>query len=139
FRVLGMTFDGHRSELVVGPDASRATAERAIATRGLAWRKGKSEAHGSAMAGAVKRWGCLFVTHGSHSSVAAPPGVLHVDRSDEFCPHSSLRGTTQARAARARAIVETSAPTARRPRACRRRPARRSPPGRGARRWRRTR
>src|SRR5438105_301682 len=66
FRVLGMTLNGHCSELVVGPNASRATAERAIAARSLVWRNGKSKANGSAMAGAVKRWCWLFVTHVSN-------------------------------------------------------------------------
>lgn len=69
FRVLGMTLDRHCSELVVGPDASRATAERAVATRGRVWRNWKREADCPAMAGTVERWCWQFLTHGSQSRV----------------------------------------------------------------------
>jgi len=59
FRVLRMTLDGHRSELVVGPNASGATAERAVAARSLVWRNWKSQANCPAVAGTVEGWcGC---------------------------------------------------------------------------------
>jgi hypothetical protein len=61
---------------VPGLDSSgRATAERAIATRGLVWRNWKSEANCSAVAGTVKRWCWLFVSHGSKSWDSVSPNA----------------------------------------------------------------
>src|SRR3546814_21186278 len=75
FRVPGMTLNRHSSELVVGPNASRTTAERAIAARSLVWRSWKSEANRSAMAGPGKRWCWLFVTHGAQPQVVVSPSA----------------------------------------------------------------
>src|SRR3546814_16190783 len=75
FRVPGMTLNRHSSELVVGPNAYRTTAERALAARSLVWRSWKSEATRSAMAGTVKRCCWLFVTHGSQSQVVVSPSA----------------------------------------------------------------
>src|SRR3546814_10586633 len=74
FRVFGMTLDRHRSELVIGPDASGATAERAVAARRLVWRNGKSEANCSAVTGTVERRRWRSMTHGLHSCVSVPSG-----------------------------------------------------------------
>src|SRR3546814_10933115 len=80
-----MTLNRHSSELVVGPNASRTTAERAIAARSLVWRSWKSEAKHSAMAGTVKRWCWLFVTHGSQSQVVVPPSRSEERRGGNEC------------------------------------------------------
>src|SRR5690606_8729011 len=65
FRVPGRALDRNGSERVVRPDACRATADRAIATGGLAGREGEREADRPAMAGPVKRWCRLFMAHGA--------------------------------------------------------------------------
>jgi hypothetical protein len=53
-----------RSALVVAKDCARATAQRTIAASGLFWRIRKSEAHGPAMAGPLKRPWWLLLLHG---------------------------------------------------------------------------
>lgn len=73
FRVLGMTLNRDCSERVVGPDTARTTAERAVATGCSDWRKWKSEADCSAMAGTVERWCRLRLTHGLQSSKVVAP------------------------------------------------------------------
>src|SRR3546814_11717498 len=75
-----MTLDRHRSELVIGPDASGATAERAVAARRLVWRNGKSEANCSAVTGTVERRRWRSMTHGLHSCVSVPSGIESTER-----------------------------------------------------------
>ena len=65
FRVLGVALDDDRAECVVGPDTSRAAAQRAVAARRRFGRRRKSEADRSAVARTLERKWRLFLIHGN--------------------------------------------------------------------------
>ena len=53
FRILGMAFDGDRSEFVVRPNSSRTPTQRTVAARRRFGRRRQRQAHRAAVAGAV--------------------------------------------------------------------------------------
>jgi len=53
FRILGMAFNGDRSEFVVRPNSSRAPTQRTVAARRRFGRRRQRQAHRAAVAGAV--------------------------------------------------------------------------------------
>ncbi len=70
-RVLRMAFDGHGPELVVRPYASRAAAQRAVATRRRFRCRRQSDTNRPTVAGSVQRRRRLFVVHGVRYSCCA--------------------------------------------------------------------